>query len=274
MQQQQQQQMLTIPTSEYLNDFPSMTDLDFPTLMANSRGNPNDTIEVIALSGEDGYHQFAADMYPSAMTPDSDYYQLSARSNNAFPHQQVANLRADAPQSAPASGLKNGSNVYLNGSSVSSSPMTPSTPSDHPHPLTNAQKLALASLPPSLSASGGMSPNSALSATLGVDTSRMSAEELRQLAAQMQPVSATTAAEIRRQMHIQCEQKRRSQIKGGFEALKAQLPGYKHKKLSKAMILVKSIEFMETIRHDYQVLVQECERLRNENAHLKSQTGM
>lgn len=47
-------------------------------------------------------------------------------------------------------------------------------------------------------------------------------------------------AELRRQIHIQSEQKRRAQIKDGFEELKKHLPGCHNKKMSKAAMLTRS----------------------------------
>ena len=46
--------------------------------------------------------------------------------------------------------------------------------------------------------------------------------------------------EVRRQIHIQSEQKRRAEIKDGFEELRRQLPTtYTGRKLSKAVLLQK-----------------------------------
>lgn len=49
-----------------------------------------------------------------------------------------------------------------------------------------------------------------------------------------------TAQEVRRQIHIQSEQKRRAQIKDGFEELRQHLPGCVNKKMSKAALLHRS----------------------------------
>lgn len=49
-----------------------------------------------------------------------------------------------------------------------------------------------------------------------------------------------TSAEIRRQIHIQSEQKRRAQIKDGFDELRKHLPGCSNKKMSKAALLTRS----------------------------------
>lgn len=49
-----------------------------------------------------------------------------------------------------------------------------------------------------------------------------------------------SAQEVRRQIHIQSEQKRRAQIKDGFEELRQHLPGCINKKMSKAALLHRS----------------------------------
>jgi hypothetical protein len=52
--------------------------------------------------------------------------------------------------------------------------------------------------------------------------------------------SNVSSAEIRRQIHIQSEQKRRAQIKDGFDELRKHLPGCNNKKMSKAALLTRS----------------------------------
>ena len=49
-----------------------------------------------------------------------------------------------------------------------------------------------------------------------------------------------TTAEMRRQIHIQSEQKRRAQIKDGFEDLRNELPACLNKKMSKVALLHRS----------------------------------
>lgn len=49
-----------------------------------------------------------------------------------------------------------------------------------------------------------------------------------------------TSAELRRQIHIQSEQRRRAQIKDGFDELRKHLPGCNNKKMSKAALLTRS----------------------------------
>jgi hypothetical protein len=46
--------------------------------------------------------------------------------------------------------------------------------------------------------------------------------------------------ELRRQIHIQSEQKRRAQIKDGFEDLRDELPACLNKKMSKVTLLHRS----------------------------------
>lgn len=53
-----------------------------------------------------------------------------------------------------------------------------------------------------------------------------------------------SAQEVRRQIHIQSEQKRRAQIKDGFEELRQHLPGCVNKKMSKAALLHRSKLFL------------------------------
>ena len=49
-----------------------------------------------------------------------------------------------------------------------------------------------------------------------------------------------STAEMRRQIHIQSEQKRRAQIKDGFEDLRNELPACLNKKMSKVALLHRS----------------------------------
>jgi hypothetical protein len=56
-----------------------------------------------------------------------------------------------------------------------------------------------------------------------------------------------SAQEVRRQIHIQSEQKRRAQIKDGFEELRQHLPGCVNKKMSKAALLHRSKLFIYAV---------------------------
>ncbi|KAI8067693.1 Myc-type, basic helix-loop-helix domain-containing protein [Gilbertella persicaria] len=78
--------------------------------------------------------------------------------------------------------------------------------------------------------------------------------------------------EIRRQIHIQSEQKRRAQIKDGFDELKNHLPGCSNKKLSKAALLTRTVQQLEYMKKMQDELLAEVERLAKENAGLKSLT--
>jgi hypothetical protein len=127
-------------------------------------------------------------------------------------------------------------------------------------PLTNAQKAALASVQ-----EAQLQRARTELQHQGIDTSGLSVGDLRVLASQLQSVDSQAATELRRQMHIQSEQKRRAQIKDGFEELKAELPGYQNKKMSKALILAKTLDFVRQIKQEREVLLGELERLRMEN---------
>ncbi|KXN72946.1 HLH-domain-containing protein, partial [Conidiobolus coronatus NRRL 28638] len=67
--------------------------------------------------------------------------------------------------------------------------------------------------------------------------------------------------EIRRQIHIQSEQKRRAQIKDGFEELRKQLPNCNNKQISKAAILHKTVAHLHHLKGTQVVLLTEIERL-------------
>jgi len=79
----------------------------------------------------------------------------------------------------------------------------------------------------------------------------------------------TRAAEIRRQIHIQSEQKRRAQIKDGFEELRKHLPNCVNKKISKASILGKTVMYLQQLKQSHYQLAQEVERLQAENERLR-----
>ncbi|KAG0169934.1 hypothetical protein DFQ28_002777 [Apophysomyces sp. BC1034] len=76
-------------------------------------------------------------------------------------------------------------------------------------------------------------------------------------------------SEIRRQIHIQSEQKRRAQIRDGFEELRSHLPGCNNKKMSKATLLTRTVQHMEHLRTMQNELLAEVERLAQENESLK-----
>ncbi|CAO3689448.1 unnamed protein product [Umbelopsis ramanniana] len=76
-------------------------------------------------------------------------------------------------------------------------------------------------------------------------------------------------AELRRQIHIQSEQKRRAQIKDGFEELKKHLPGCQNKKMSKAAMLTRTVQQIQHLKKTQGDLLAEVERLVAENENLK-----
>ncbi|CAO3630828.1 unnamed protein product [Cunninghamella echinulata] len=81
--------------------------------------------------------------------------------------------------------------------------------------------------------------------------------------------SAAAALELRRQIHIQSEQKRRAQISDGFQELRQHLPGCINKKMSKAALLHRTVQHLQHLKKNQSALLVELERLVNENDHLK-----
>ncbi|ORY89998.1 hypothetical protein BCR43DRAFT_499830 [Syncephalastrum racemosum] len=78
-----------------------------------------------------------------------------------------------------------------------------------------------------------------------------------------------TNAELRRQIHIQSEQKRRAQIKDGFDELRKHLPGCNNKKMSKAALLTRTVQQIQHLKGMQTELLSEVERLVQENETLK-----
>ncbi|KAI7900507.1 uncharacterized protein BX663DRAFT_458728 [Cokeromyces recurvatus] len=78
-----------------------------------------------------------------------------------------------------------------------------------------------------------------------------------------------SSAEIRRQIHIQSEQKRRAQIKDGFDELRKHLPGCNNKKMSKAALLTRTVQQLQHLKEMQNELLSEVERLLKENESLK-----
>ncbi|KAG2212285.1 hypothetical protein INT47_001644, partial [Mucor saturninus] len=83
------------------------------------------------------------------------------------------------------------------------------------------------------------------------------------------PEEILSTNEMRRQIHIQSEQKRRAQIKDGFDILKSHLPGCSNKKLSKAALLTRTVQQLEHMKKMQAELLAEVERLAEENTSLK-----
>ncbi|KAI7867675.1 hypothetical protein BDF14DRAFT_1800650 [Spinellus fusiger] len=78
-----------------------------------------------------------------------------------------------------------------------------------------------------------------------------------------------SSTELRRQIHIQSEQKRRAQIKDGFEELKNHLPGCTSKKMSKAALLTRTVQQINHLKKVQNDLLSEVEKLAQENEALK-----
>ncbi|ORX60675.1 HLH-domain-containing protein [Hesseltinella vesiculosa] len=77
-------------------------------------------------------------------------------------------------------------------------------------------------------------------------------------------------AEMRRQIHIQSEQKRRAQIKDGFEELRAELPACLNKKMSKVALLHRTVQHIQHLKSTQTTILAELERLVHENEQLRS----
>ncbi|KAI8100173.1 uncharacterized protein BX664DRAFT_273917 [Halteromyces radiatus] len=81
--------------------------------------------------------------------------------------------------------------------------------------------------------------------------------------------SVTSNSELRRQIHIQSEQKRRAQIKDGFEDLRNELPSCLNKKMSKVALLHRTVQHIQHLKNTQITILGELERLMTENEHLR-----
>ncbi|KAI7899450.1 uncharacterized protein BX663DRAFT_545584 [Cokeromyces recurvatus] len=79
-----------------------------------------------------------------------------------------------------------------------------------------------------------------------------------------------SVTELRRQIHIQSEQKRRAQIKDGFEDLRAELPACLNKKMSKVTLLHRTVQHIQHLKSTQMTILAELERLVQENEQLRS----
>jgi len=87
--------------------------------------------------------------------------------------------------------------------------------------------------------------------------------------------SELDGAEVKRQTHIQSEQKRRAQIKDGFEELRQHLPlsNLSSKKMSKATILINTVIYLQQLKASHQALTQELDNVQKENEQLRALHG-
>ncbi|KAI7864169.1 hypothetical protein BDF14DRAFT_1836582 [Spinellus fusiger] len=76
-------------------------------------------------------------------------------------------------------------------------------------------------------------------------------------------------AEIRRQIHIQSEQKRRAQIKDGFEELRNELPACVNKKMSKVALLHRAVQHIQHLKNMQMAIITELDSLMAENKQLR-----
>jgi len=70
--------------------------------------------------------------------------------------------------------------------------------------------------------------------------------------------------EMRRQFHLVCEQTRRKAIKDSMEELKSHVPTCENQKLTKAVILAKSIAYLQELKMQYTATSEELTRLRSD----------
>ncbi|KAG1474931.1 hypothetical protein G6F56_000043 [Rhizopus delemar] len=78
-----------------------------------------------------------------------------------------------------------------------------------------------------------------------------------------------SSSELRRQIHIQSEQKRRAQIKDGFEELRNELPACLNKKMSKVALLHRTVQHIQHLKETQMSILSELERLVHENEQLR-----
>jgi hypothetical protein len=78
-------------------------------------------------------------------------------------------------------------------------------------------------------------------------------------------------SELRRQVHIQSEQRRRAQIKDGFEDLRMLVPQCSgNRKVSKAVILSHAVTYIEQLRDSQEALKQDVQRLQRDNEQIRT----
>ncbi|KAI8880039.1 hypothetical protein K501DRAFT_287080 [Backusella circina FSU 941] len=88
--------------------------------------------------------------------------------------------------------------------------------------------------------------------------------------AKVESEDTTSMTELRRQIHIQSEQKRRAQIKDGFEDLRSELPACLNKKMSKVTLLHRTVQHIQHLKSTQMTILAELERLVQENEQLRS----
>ncbi|CAO3635526.1 unnamed protein product [Mucor hiemalis] len=81
--------------------------------------------------------------------------------------------------------------------------------------------------------------------------------------------ASVDSSELRRQVHIQSEQKRRAEIKDGFETLRQNVPGCVNKKLSKATLLKRTVQHLQHLKKNQASILAELKKLVQENEMLK-----
>lgn len=76
-------------------------------------------------------------------------------------------------------------------------------------------------------------------------------------------------SELKRRVHIQAEQKRRAEIKEGFDVLRQYIPGCVNKKLSKATLLKRAVQQLQHLKKNQASILAELKKQAQENEMLK-----
>ncbi|OBZ91845.1 Max-like protein X [Choanephora cucurbitarum] len=222
---------------------------------------------------------FDAQLYPSAF---GGYYG----DNNGFDINQPVmmnntyDMYTQSPPSVVASTPLQGSSSPESMSSRLS-PATVTTPLLSPHhhttiteKIANVNKLPESFLPEFHQYSketyeNGTSNNKKRRRTHSGQKKSMNNDDDNKTSSSDEDIDSVSAQEVRRQIHIQSEQKRRAQIKDGFEELRQHLPGCVNKKMSKAALLHRTVQHLQHLKRNQASLLAELERMMNENEQLR-----
>jgi len=87
-------------------------------------------------------------------------------------------------------------------------------------------------------------------------------------------LSQLDLVEQKRQTHLQSEQRRRAQLRDGFDQLKAELPnGFQNKKMTKAELLTKVTSYVRQLKQRHEIMTTEMVRMREEMVQMKRELG-
>ncbi|KAG1234002.1 hypothetical protein G6F68_002735 [Rhizopus microsporus] len=183
-----------------------------------------------------------------------DYHQINTNNANPLLFNEIMYQQdyRQLPHSNNAtSNNNNNTNIHSN---------------NHNHGNSDALSLSHSPLLFDNSSSSCTSSPSVLYETATVSTSSTAAT--RQ-APKKQTKKKVINSELKRQIHIQSEQKRRAQIKDGFDELKNQLPSCLNKKMSKVALLHRTVQHIQHLKSTQATILAELERLVAENERLR-----